>query len=130
MSHDGDEAARIAAAALILFGIFGMAIMGASSQAFCPNFGFGADRCWRIRNSNIALGRGLLIGAGAFLLLLLIVIFASGIGKQVPKTDYRHRDDEMVRRIAELAALHDQGVLSDEEFESAKRRLLVEPGSG
>jgi hypothetical protein len=54
--------------------------------------------------------------------------FAAGVAKaRAQRRRAQHADvDRLVASLRELQALRDEGVLSPEEFEAAKRRVLAE----
>jgi hypothetical protein len=48
----------------------------------------------------------------------------AGPAPSIPGSQPARPPDDVLERVRQLAAMHDQGVLTDEEFAAAKRRLL------
>ena len=66
----------------------------------------------------------LLAGAAVVVLLVLIATARRGSAAARPGADAGTRAGGMADELTRLAELHRQGALSDEEFASAKHRLL------
>jgi len=45
-------------------------------------------------------------------------------GESLERNNNKARGEDLVERLSDLSALHSQGILTDEEFNAAKRRLL------